>query len=151
MEQWAKEAKTKTVPGRLKVTTHHGPHRTRGKCLSKAIVMTWLILDSEPSKLEKFDIVVSSDRQYCRQIREVLCFATQITTFQTLASEHGAKTSFAASRSSDKNGDLSSNEEDSDGDRFGKPVKKPVKKTAKKVGGASALFGVKWLRIVIGQ
>jgi hypothetical protein len=75
----------------------------------------------------------------------------QITTFQTLASEHGAKTSFAASRSSDKNGALSSDEEDSDGDRFGKPAKKAVKKPAKKVGGASALFGVKWLRIVIGE
>lgn len=75
----------------------------------------------------------------------------QITTFQTLASEHGAKTSFVASRSSDKKGELSSDEEDSDGDRFGKPVKKITKKATKKVGGASALFGVKWLRIVIGK
>ena len=86
-----------------------------------------------------------------RRHNQVSPFQNQITTFQTLASEHGAKISFAASRSSDKNGDLSSDEEDSDGDRFGKPVKKPVKKTTKKVGGASALFGVKWLRVVIGE
>ncbi|KAJ9120736.1 hypothetical protein QFC22_002667 [Naganishia vaughanmartiniae] len=94
MEQWAKEAKTKTAPGRLK-----------------------------------------------------------ITTFQTLASEHGAKTSFAASRSSDKTGQLSTSDSESDGDRYGKTaLKKPLpKKTGKKVGGASALFGVKWLRVVIGM
>ncbi|KAJ9105493.1 hypothetical protein QFC21_001864 [Naganishia friedmannii] len=115
MEQWAKEAKTKTAPGRLKVTTHHGANRTR-----------------EPAKLEKFDVV--------------------ITTFQTLASEHGAKTSFAASRSSDKTGQLSTSDSDSDSDRFGKTLKgPPTKKGAKKVGGASALFGVKWLRIVIDE
>ncbi|KAJ9122037.1 hypothetical protein QFC24_004264 [Naganishia onofrii] len=117
MEQWAKEAKTKTAPGRLKVTTHHGAGRTR-----------------EPAKLEKFDVV--------------------ITTFQTLASEHGAKTSFAASRSSDKTGQLSTSDSESDGDRFGKTAarrKPPVKKGAKKVGGASALFGVKWLRIIIDE
>jgi hypothetical protein len=34
MEQWATEASTKTVPGRLKVTTHHGPSRT--KCTFRA-------------------------------------------------------------------------------------------------------------------
>lgn len=78
-------------------------------------------------------------------------FVFQITTFQTLASEHGAKTSFVASRTSDKKGELSSDEDDSDGDRFGKPVKKVTKKATKKVGGPSALFGVKWLRIVIGK
>jgi hypothetical protein len=33
MEQWATEVRTKTQPGRLKVTTHHGPGRTKGKLL----------------------------------------------------------------------------------------------------------------------
>jgi SNF2 family DNA or RNA helicase len=61
MEQWATEASTKTVPGRLKVTTHHGPSRT--KC-------AWPVMFSlipAGKTLEKFDLV--------------------ITTFQTLASE----------------------------------------------------------------
>lgn len=31
MEQWATEARTKTQPGLLKITTHHGPSRTTGK------------------------------------------------------------------------------------------------------------------------
>nr|KIR45923.1 hypothetical protein I312_04893 [Cryptococcus bacillisporus CA1280] len=76
MEQWATECRTKTEPGRLKVTTHHGPSRTKsGKTL------------------EGFDVV--------------------ITTFQTLASEFG------------------------------------VKKAPKKKATMSALFDVKWLRIVV--
>lgn len=32
MEQWALEVRTKTQPGRLKVTTHHGPQRTKCEC-----------------------------------------------------------------------------------------------------------------------
>lgn len=32
MEQWATECRTKTEPGRLKVTTHHGPSRTKCAC-----------------------------------------------------------------------------------------------------------------------
>lgn len=61
MEQWATEASTKTVPGRLKVTTHHGPSRT--KCAYRVRFS----LTPAGKTLEKFDLV--------------------ITTFQTLASE----------------------------------------------------------------
>lgn len=31
MEQWAAEIRTKTVKGHIKVTTHHGPSRVKGK------------------------------------------------------------------------------------------------------------------------
>ncbi|WVQ97656.1 hypothetical protein IAU59_004770 [Kwoniella sp. CBS 9459] len=50
MEQWASEVKTKTEPGRLKVSTHHGPSRTKsGKTLEKfdVIITTFQTLASE--------------------------------------------------------------------------------------------------------
>ncbi|WWC58824.1 uncharacterized protein I303_101368 [Kwoniella dejecticola CBS 10117] len=50
MEQWATEAKTKTKPGVLKVTTHHGPSRTKsGKTLEKfdVIITTFQTVASE--------------------------------------------------------------------------------------------------------
>ncbi|WWC66176.1 uncharacterized protein I206_100077 [Kwoniella pini CBS 10737] len=50
MEQWATEAKTKTKPGQLKVTTHHGPSRTKsGKTLEKfdVIITTFQTVASE--------------------------------------------------------------------------------------------------------
>ncbi|KAJ9112340.1 hypothetical protein QFC19_000760 [Naganishia cerealis] len=103
MEQWAKEAKTKTAPGRLKVTTHHGPHRTRGQWSSQPFVGTRMI---------NKNYAIKSLPNW----RNSMLF-----------------------------------EDDSDGDRFGKTAKKTTKKGAKKVGGASALFGVKWLRIVIDE
>ena len=61
-----------------------------------------------------------------------------ITTFQTLASEH--KTHAESSKPP-------SDDSDSDSDSFGK------KTLRKKKGKASpaALFGVKWLRVVIGE
>ena len=31
MEQWAAEIRTKTMKGHIKVTTHHGPSRVKGK------------------------------------------------------------------------------------------------------------------------
>jgi SNF2 family DNA or RNA helicase len=61
MEQWATEVKTKTRPGQLKVTTHHGPSRAKSESN-----MSPLIIDGK--KLENYDVV--------------------ITTYQTLASEH---------------------------------------------------------------
>jgi SNF2 family DNA or RNA helicase len=63
MEQWAEEIRKKTTPGRLKVTTHHGPARTKGGSLVGEA-------DGPVGKtLEKYDVV--------------------ITTYQTLASEFG--------------------------------------------------------------
>ncbi|OCF42130.1 hypothetical protein I317_04101 [Kwoniella heveanensis CBS 569] len=50
MEQWASEVKTKTEPGRLKVSTHHGPSRTKsGKTLEKfdVIITTFQTVASE--------------------------------------------------------------------------------------------------------
>ncbi|WVF70244.1 hypothetical protein IAT40_005033 [Kwoniella sp. CBS 6097] len=50
MEQWASEVKTKTEPGLLKVTTHHGPSRTKsGKTLEKfdVVITTFQTLASE--------------------------------------------------------------------------------------------------------
>ncbi|WWC86455.1 uncharacterized protein L201_001332 [Kwoniella dendrophila CBS 6074] len=50
MEQWATEARTKTKPGQLKVTTHHGPSRTKsGKTLEKfdVVITTFQTVASE--------------------------------------------------------------------------------------------------------
>ncbi|WVQ61960.1 uncharacterized protein L199_000093 [Kwoniella botswanensis] len=50
MEQWATEAKSKTKPGQLKVTTHHGPSRTKsGKTLEKfdVVITTFQTVASE--------------------------------------------------------------------------------------------------------
>ncbi|WRT64369.1 uncharacterized protein IL334_001301 [Kwoniella shivajii] len=50
MEQWATEVKTKTTPGLLKVTTHHGPSRTKsGKMLEKfdVVITTFQTVASE--------------------------------------------------------------------------------------------------------
>ncbi|GFZ45489.1 Hydrolase acting on acid anhydrides to facilitate cellular and subcellular movement [Saitozyma sp. JCM 24511] len=50
MEQWAEEIRKKTAPGRLKVTTHHGPARTKiGKTLEKydVVITTYQTLASE--------------------------------------------------------------------------------------------------------
>ena len=33
MEQWAGEIRTKTLKGHIKVTTHHGPSRTKRKSI----------------------------------------------------------------------------------------------------------------------
>ncbi|ORY23357.1 SNF2 family N-terminal domain-domain-containing protein [Naematelia encephala] len=103
MEQWATECRVKTQPGRLKVTTHHGPSRTKS---AKA--------------LEHYDIV--------------------ITTFQTLASEFNAyeKTNSKQAQSDSDSGS---------GEDFGRRTLKKGK--GKK--SASALFDVKWLRVVIDE
>jgi SNF2 family DNA or RNA helicase len=61
MEQWATEVRTKTRPGQLKVTTHHGPTRTKSKFFEIKLTIAG-------RKLEGYDVV--------------------ITTYQTLASEH---------------------------------------------------------------
>ncbi|WVQ82473.1 hypothetical protein IAT38_004602 [Cryptococcus sp. DSM 104549] len=103
MEQWASECKTKTKPGVLKVTTHHGPSRTK-TCKT----------------LESYDVV--------------------ITTFQTLSSEFGAYELKRQKRL---------DEGDSDED--------DALETGRKKGGkkqkaaATALFDVKWLRIVVDE
>ncbi|WVR06061.1 hypothetical protein IAU60_003089 [Kwoniella sp. DSM 27419] len=50
MEQWATEVKTKTTPGKLSVTTHHGPSRTKsGKTLEKydVVITTFQTVASE--------------------------------------------------------------------------------------------------------
>ncbi|KAK1925490.1 SNF2 family N-terminal domain-containing protein [Papiliotrema laurentii] len=103
MEQWASEARTKTTSGRLKVTTHHGPSRTKSA-----------------KTLQGYDVV--------------------ITTFQTLASEHKA---FSEAAKED------TESEDSDSDTG---VRKTLKKKAKKKNTPNcAIFGVKWLRVVIDE
>lgn len=62
-----------------------------------------------------------------------------ITTFNTLASEHGA--------TSNKKSPTESDDDSSDSDSvIAKPKKKAVAKKA-----ASPLFEVKWLRVVIGK
>lgn len=100
LEQWATECRTKTEPGRLKVTTHHGPSRTKsGKTL------------------EGFDVV--------------------ITTFQTLASEFGVWETKGQKRLDDDESD--------------EEVPAGRKKAPKKKATMSALFEVKWLRIVIDE
>lgn len=80
MEQWASEARTKTQPGLLKITTHHGPGRTSSK-------LAWiqLKLTVGGKELEKFDVV--------------------ITTFQVLASEFKARGQRAAPSDSDDSDD----------------------------------------------
>ncbi|WVO16853.1 hypothetical protein L204_104539 [Cryptococcus depauperatus] len=50
MEQWATECKTKTQPGRLKITTHHGASRTKsGRVLENfdIVITTFQTLASE--------------------------------------------------------------------------------------------------------
>ncbi|KAK8866127.1 hypothetical protein IAR55_001278 [Kwoniella newhampshirensis] len=102
MEQWATECRTKTMPGRLKVTTHHGSSRTKsGKTL------------------EKFDVV--------------------ITTFQTVASEFGVYET-RVQRQID--------ELDSGSDI---EIGRKTLKGKKGKQSASALFDVKWLRIVVDE
>ncbi|KAK4687668.1 hypothetical protein P7C73_g2453, partial [Tremellales sp. Uapishka_1] len=106
MEQWATEVRTKTQPGRLKVTTHHGASRTK-----------------LGQKLETYDVV--------------------ITTFQTVASEctaHETNTKLVESNS------------DSDSDASLKIGRKALKgKSKAKKGPGSALFQVRWLRIVVDE
>lgn len=46
MEQWATEAKTKTVPGKLRVTTHHGPSRTKCAPLIPIYQMAMVLINS---------------------------------------------------------------------------------------------------------
>lgn len=72
----------------------------------------------------------------------------QITTFQTLASEHGA---FETSRQKTLDASESESGSESDGQRIGKTVAKPKVKAKAKKQAPSALFEVKWLRVVIGE
>jgi hypothetical protein len=76
----------------------------------------------------------------------------QITTFETAASEYASSQDVQKSKAADKNGEFDSDDSDSDGQRFGKSVKKGKgKKGAGKKSAGHALFGVKWLRIVVGE
>jgi hypothetical protein len=62
-----------------------------------------------------------------------------ITTFQTLASEHGAYAPKPKPESSS-----SSSDDDV-------PLSRPIKKAVHKKGPGSPLFQIKWLRVVIGE
>lgn len=115
MEQWAAECRTKTEPGRLKFTTHHGPSRTKCACTSSHCNPCTNRLVAGKT-LEGFDVV--------------------ITTFQTLASEFGVWETKGQKRLDDE-----SDEE----------VPAGRKKAPKKKATMSALFDVKWLRIVVGE
>lgn len=126
MEQWATEVRTKTKKGLLKVTTHHGPSRAKSKLRSLDIWRVTADYGLVGKILEEYDVV--------------------ITTFQTVASEHSNHEHLRQPTVRDASPDSDDSDESS---VFKKITKKPVKGKAKKA--SSALFEVKWLRIVVGM
>ena len=127
MEQWATEVRSKTLPGELKVTTHHGPARAKSKPTSPYTIPR----HTDPlagKALEKYDVV--------------------ITTYQTMASEwpddgKSSKKNKATALKAKAHplNEASDSESDSD-----KPA--ALRKAKSKARGP--LFQVKWLRIVLG-